>query len=235
MKPVPPPARAMGRWPACCRRRRLHTWSRWPTCRLSARGVEAAVGGEAIGVETLLEAGSVIWWIEPAEAEILGEVGHGLSLPRHRVTVVPAGGPPIDDRPSGRHYDRTPAGLRRTDPGPPPSQEPPLLNPYLHGNFAPVLVERSDDHALPVTGVIPPDLCGQLLRNGPNPAAVPADEADYHWFAGDGMIHAITLSEGRADGLPESLGPYPGPGRQSRRPHPRPAPPSPSTDRPTPM
>ena len=58
----------------------------------------------------------------------------------------------------------------------------------------------SDDHPLPVTGVIPPDLCGRLLRNGPNPAVVPADESDYHWLSGDGMIHAVTLSEGRAEG-----------------------------------
>jgi carotenoid cleavage dioxygenase len=75
-----------------------------------------------------------------------------------------------------------------------------LPNPYLHGNFAPVMVERSDDHPLPVTGVIPPDLTGRLLRNGPNPAVLPADESDYHWFSGDGMVHAITLSEGRAEG-----------------------------------
>jgi carotenoid cleavage dioxygenase len=75
-----------------------------------------------------------------------------------------------------------------------------LLNPYLHGNFAPVFEERSDDHELPVTGVIPPDLDGRLLRNGPNPAVVPVDETDYHWFGGDGMIHAISLSGGRAVG-----------------------------------
>ena len=75
-----------------------------------------------------------------------------------------------------------------------------MPNPYLHGNFAPVMVERSDDHPLPVTGVIPPDLCGRLVRNGPNPAVLPEDESDYHWFAGDGMLHAITLSEGRATG-----------------------------------
>ncbi len=62
------------------------------------------------------------------------------------------------------------------------------------------MVERSDDHPLPVTGVIPPDLCGRLLRNGPNPAVLPADESDYHWFGGDGMLHAISLSEGRATG-----------------------------------
>ena len=75
-----------------------------------------------------------------------------------------------------------------------------MLNPYLHGNFAPVFEERSDDHELPVTGVIPPDLDGRLLRNGPNPSVVPVDEADYHWFGGDGMIHAISLSGGRAIG-----------------------------------
>jgi carotenoid cleavage dioxygenase-like enzyme len=75
-----------------------------------------------------------------------------------------------------------------------------LLNPYLQGNYAPVLEERTDDHELPVTGVIPPDLEGRLLRNGPNPAVLPTDESDYHWFAGDGMLHAISLTGGRAVG-----------------------------------
>jgi carotenoid cleavage dioxygenase-like enzyme len=75
-----------------------------------------------------------------------------------------------------------------------------LVNPYLHGNFAPVLDERSDDHELEVTGVVPPDLNGRLLRNGPNPAVVTDDEADYHWFSGDGMIHAISLAGGKATG-----------------------------------
>ncbi len=75
-----------------------------------------------------------------------------------------------------------------------------MTNPYLQANFAPVLEERSDDHELPVSGAIPPDLDGRLLRNGPNPAVVPADQADYHWFGGDGMIHAISLAGGRATG-----------------------------------
>ncbi|MGH9081257.1 MAG: carotenoid oxygenase family protein [Acidimicrobiales bacterium] len=74
------------------------------------------------------------------------------------------------------------------------------VNPYLHGNYAPVLEERSDDHELSVTGYIPPDLDGRLLRNGPNPSVVSAEEADYHWFSGDGMIHAITLGGGKALG-----------------------------------
>jgi carotenoid cleavage dioxygenase len=74
-----------------------------------------------------------------------------------------------------------------------------MPNPYLQGNFAPVHEERSDDHPLPVSGVLPPDLEGRLLRNGPNPAAV-ASESDYHWFSGDGMVHAISLAEGQATG-----------------------------------
>ena len=75
-----------------------------------------------------------------------------------------------------------------------------MVNPYLQGNFAPVLEERSDDHELPVTGVIPPDLGGRLLRNGPNPAVVPDDQSRYHWFSGDGMVHAISLAGGKAVG-----------------------------------
>ena len=72
-----------------------------------------------------------------------------------------------------------------------------MPNPYLQGNFAPVSTERHE-RALEVTGVIPPDLDGRLLRNGPNPASVPEDTEDYHWFGGDGMIHAVSLSGGRA-------------------------------------
>jgi carotenoid cleavage dioxygenase len=75
-----------------------------------------------------------------------------------------------------------------------------LSNPYLRGNFAPVVDERSDDHELEVSGVLPPDLNGRLLRNGPNPVVVPADDTEYHWFGGDGMIHAIGLEDGRATG-----------------------------------
>jgi carotenoid cleavage dioxygenase len=73
-------------------------------------------------------------------------------------------------------------------------------NPYLVGNFSPVLDERSDDHELPVTGVIPPDLDGRLLRNGPNPLSTTGDDTRDHWFSGDGMIHAISLADGRATG-----------------------------------
>ncbi len=75
-----------------------------------------------------------------------------------------------------------------------------MVNPYLEGNFAPVLEERTDDHELEVTGVVPPDLEGRLLRNGPNPVSIPGDPTDYHWFTGDGMIHAVELAGGKATG-----------------------------------
>ncbi len=75
-----------------------------------------------------------------------------------------------------------------------------MVNPYLEGNFAPVFEERTDDHELEVTGVVPPDLEGRLLRNGPNPVSVPSDPSDYHWFTGDGMLHAVSLAGGRATG-----------------------------------
>lgn len=75
-----------------------------------------------------------------------------------------------------------------------------MTNPYLEGNFAPVLEELAEDHPLSVTGIIPPDLEGHLLRNGPNPAVVPVDDTDYHWFSGDGMIHDISLAGSQAIG-----------------------------------
>ncbi|MHB1709883.1 MAG: carotenoid oxygenase family protein [Acidimicrobiales bacterium] len=75
-----------------------------------------------------------------------------------------------------------------------------MPNPYLEGNFAPVLEEMTEDHELPVTGVIPPDLDGHLLQNGPNPAVLPTDDTGYHRSGGDGMIHDITLAGGKALG-----------------------------------
>jgi carotenoid cleavage dioxygenase-like enzyme len=69
-------------------------------------------------------------------------------------------------------------------------------NPYLVGNFAPVHDER-DDAQLEVTGTLPTELDGLLVRNGPNPVVEPQPGA-YHWFLGDGMLHGIELSNGRA-------------------------------------
>lgn len=68
------------------------------------------------------------------------------------------------------------------------------INPFLSGNFAPVRSE--DDFELPVEGKLPAGLSGTLYRNGPNPQFEPRD-ANYHWFVGDGMLHAFTLGQGR--------------------------------------
>jgi carotenoid cleavage dioxygenase len=71
------------------------------------------------------------------------------------------------------------------------------VNPYLEGNFAPVLEEVTATQ-LKVTGAIPAELNGRFLRNGPNPAAAP-EPSTYHWFTGDGMVHGIRLHDGRAE------------------------------------
>jgi carotenoid cleavage dioxygenase len=69
-------------------------------------------------------------------------------------------------------------------------------NLYLSGNFAPIDDERTATD-LPVTGSIPEELEGRLLRIGPNPIA--ADPANYHWFLGNGMVHGVSLRGGRAE------------------------------------
>jgi len=69
-------------------------------------------------------------------------------------------------------------------------------NQYLVGNYAPVFDER-DDADLEVTGTIPPELHGMLIRNGPNLIVAP-DPAKYHWFVGDAMLHAVELRGGKA-------------------------------------
>lgn len=68
-------------------------------------------------------------------------------------------------------------------------------NPYLSGNFGPVTSE-DDVQDLPVSGEIPRELNGTYYRNGPNPQFPPRDP-NHHWFAGDGMLHAFILSNGR--------------------------------------
>ena len=68
-------------------------------------------------------------------------------------------------------------------------------NPYLTGNFAPVRSE--DDFDLEIVGEIPAGLEGALYRTGPNPQFQPLDP-NYHWFTGDGMVHAFQLRGGKA-------------------------------------
>ncbi len=66
---------------------------------------------------------------------------------------------------------------------------------WLRGVHEPVKAEL--DHGdLPVEGALPPELCGSLLRIGPNPVTPPG--ARYQWFAGDGMLHEMRLEGGRA-------------------------------------
>ena len=69
------------------------------------------------------------------------------------------------------------------------------MNPYLTGNYAPVADEATVTD-LEVTGGIPDALDGLYLRTGPNPLGPPLEP--YHWFIGDGMVHGIQLSGGRA-------------------------------------
>ena len=68
-------------------------------------------------------------------------------------------------------------------------------NPYLSGNFAPV-PEELTALDLEVTGEIPRELSGRLLRIGPNP--IDPDPKTHHWFLGNGMVHGLRLGEGKS-------------------------------------
>jgi carotenoid cleavage dioxygenase len=70
----------------------------------------------------------------------------------------------------------------------------PSENPFLTGDYAPIRSE--DDFELTVKGELPGDLRGVLLRIGPNPQFQP--RGAYHWFGGDGMVHAFHLADGKA-------------------------------------
>ena len=66
---------------------------------------------------------------------------------------------------------------------------------YLAGHLAPV-ADEIDAVDLPVDGVLPPELTGRYLRNGPNP--LPGEDRG-HWFTGHGMLHGVRLRAGRAE------------------------------------
>jgi carotenoid cleavage dioxygenase-like enzyme len=78
-----------------------------------------------------------------------------------------------------------------------PSRAVPAYDPekpyWEQGNFAPVTTEETITD-LHVAGSLPPELSGLFVRNGSNP---PSGSAA-HWFLGDGMIHGVRLSGGRA-------------------------------------
>ena len=68
-------------------------------------------------------------------------------------------------------------------------------HPYRTGAWQPNFVEYDADD-LEVEGVIPSDLAGVYLRNTENP--VHDSIGRYHPFDGDGMVHAMSFSDGRA-------------------------------------
>jgi len=76
---------------------------------------------------------------------------------------------------------------------------PVRINPYLTGNFAPIHSE-DDFVALKIQRDFPKELRGSYFRNGPNPQFEPRDP-NHHWFAGDGMIHAFHVSNGKVSYL----------------------------------
>lgn len=73
----------------------------------------------------------------------------------------------------------------------------PSLDPkqVLSGNFAPV-DELPPTPCEVVEGALPSCLDGAYIRNGPNPQFVPC--GPYHLFDGDGMLHLIRISPGKA-------------------------------------
>ncbi len=64
----------------------------------------------------------------------------------------------------------------------------------MRGSYAPVTAEV-EAFDLPVIGALPDGLNGTYVRNGANPKHKPTS----HWFAGDGMLHGLRVSDGRAE------------------------------------
>ncbi|XP_021893622.1 probable carotenoid cleavage dioxygenase 4, chloroplastic [Carica papaya] len=65
----------------------------------------------------------------------------------------------------------------------------------LSHNFAPV-DELPPTECQVVEGVLPSCLDGAYIRNGPNPQFLP--RGPYHLFDGDGMLHSLRISQGKA-------------------------------------
>ena len=65
---------------------------------------------------------------------------------------------------------------------------------WLKDNFAPVFDEVTETN-LKVTGEIPRELNGRLLRNGANPQS----GWSAHWFLGNGMLHGVEIQDGAAN------------------------------------
>ena len=57
------------------------------------------------------------------------------------------------------------------------------------------VAEEIEAFDLPVVGPLPPELSGDYIRNGPNPAPGAKPQ---HLFFGDGMLHGIRIAGGKA-------------------------------------
>lgn len=76
------------------------------------------------------------------------------------------------------------------------AQPMPADNPFLNFPWGPIQME-CEACDLVVEGEIPRDLSGTLYRVGPNQRFRP--RGDYHLFAGDGMVHAFHIDDGKVD------------------------------------
>jgi carotenoid cleavage dioxygenase len=65
---------------------------------------------------------------------------------------------------------------------------------YLAGAYAPVAHEHDHARLELLEGEVPSGLRGCFARNSSNPRFAPPEP--YHWFDGDGMIHAATFADG---------------------------------------
>lgn len=80
-------------------------------------------------------------------------------------------------------------------PVPDPSRFAPSISPYLEGGYAPIQTEIVA-RDLAVEGTLPDDLAGVFVRTGSNPRLHPVGR--YHFFDGDGMLHAVHFEGGSA-------------------------------------
>ena len=72
-----------------------------------------------------------------------------------------------------------------------------VKNPFLSGPIEPLKNEYTIPN-LRVVGEIPKELNGTLYRNGSSQHFHPLHPDRFHWFDGDGMVHAFHLQDGRA-------------------------------------
>lgn len=66
----------------------------------------------------------------------------------------------------------------------------------LAANHAPIATESNVGNLRVRYGKVPVELNGTLYRNGPNPMFPPLGKT-HHWFLGEGMVHAISINNGR--------------------------------------